>query len=141
MTNRRSFIKSITGLAGTSLAFAAGIKGRVKITDIQTMMMQGPRTYTLVKVLTDAGVFGIGEAYGSPGAGVRDQVLTLKQELLGKDPTEIDVVYTGLGQRIDGSAHSLMRGISGIEMALWDVTGKLLNTPATKLLGGKFRDK
>jgi L-alanine-DL-glutamate epimerase-like enolase superfamily enzyme len=141
MINRRRFVKSMAGLAGTSLAFAAGLKGRVKITDIQTMMLQGPRSYTLVKVSSDAGVFGIGEAYGSPGAGVRDQVAVLKQELLGKDPTEIDVLYTGLGQRTDGSAHSLMRGISGIEMALWDLTGKLLGTPATKLLGGKFRDR
>src|SRR5207245_2356419 len=65
----------------------------------------------------------------------------LKDELDGKDPTEIDVLYTELGQRTDGSAHGLMRGISGIEMALWDLTGKLLNTPATTLLGGKFRDR
>ncbi len=141
MINRRSFLQSVAGFAGAPFAFAAAVKGRVKITDIQTMMLQGPRTYTLVKVLTDAGVYGIGEAYGSPGSGVKEQVLTLKGELLGKDPTEIDVIYTGLGQRTDGSAHSLLRGISGIEMALWDVTGKLLGTPATKLLGGKFRER
>src|SRR5207248_3307876 len=100
MLNRRTFLRSM-GLAAAPLAFAASVKGRVKITDIQTMMLQGPRSYTLVKVLTDAGVFGIGEAYGSPGAGVRDQIVTLKQELIGKDPTEIDVVYTMLGQRTD----------------------------------------
>ena len=99
MMNRRDFVKTMAGLAGaSSLAFAAGIKGRVKITDIQTMILKGPRTYTLVKVLSDAGVYGIGEAYGSPGAGVRDQVMTLKDELIGKDPTEIDVLYTELGQ-------------------------------------------
>ena len=38
----------------------------MKIRDIQTMVLQGPRTYTLVKVVSDAGVYGIGEAYGTP---------------------------------------------------------------------------
>jgi len=36
------------------------------------MVMPGPRTYTLVKVVSDAGVYGIGESYGSPGAGVKE---------------------------------------------------------------------
>ena len=70
----------------------------------------GPRTYTLVKVVSDAGLFGIGEAYGNPGAGVKEQIFALKPDLIGKDPLQIDVIYTGLGQRTDGSAHSLMRG-------------------------------
>ena len=63
-------------------------------------------------------------------------MLALKPELIGKDPLEIDAIYTGLGQRTDGSAHALMRGVSGIEMALWDLAGKILGVPATTLLGG-----
>jgi L-alanine-DL-glutamate epimerase-like enolase superfamily enzyme len=43
--------------------------------------------------------------------------------------------------RTDGSAHALMRAASGIEMALWDLAGKILGVPSTVLLGGKFRDK
>ena len=78
---------------------------------------------------------------GSPGAGVREQILTLKGEIAGKDPLEIDAIYTGLGQRTDGSAHALMRGVSGIEMALWDLAGKTLGVPTTTLLGGRFRDR
>ena len=54
---------------------AAAERKRVKIRDIQTMVMQGPRTYTLVKVVSDAGIYGIGEAYGSPGVGVKEQIL------------------------------------------------------------------
>jgi L-alanine-DL-glutamate epimerase-like enolase superfamily enzyme len=61
---------------------------------------------------------------------------------------EIDVIYTNLGvgvgplagSRADGSAHMLMRVASGIEMALWDLAGKILNVPMTVLLGGEFRD-
>jgi L-alanine-DL-glutamate epimerase and related enzymes of enolase superfamily len=141
--SRRQFLKAATALPFLNRyhALAAPAKGKVKIRDIRVMMLQGPRTYTLVKVETDAGVYGIGEAYGSPGAGVKEQVLALKPDLIGKDPLEIDVLYTNLPQRTDGSAHSLMRAASGVEVALWDVAGKILGVPATTLLGGRFRDK
>jgi L-alanine-DL-glutamate epimerase-like enolase superfamily enzyme len=113
------------------------------------MIMQGGRTYTMVKIVSDAGVYGIGEAYGSPGIGVKEQILSLKPWLIGKDPLEIDTLYTMMGvrqpslsgSRTDGSAHMLIRAASGIEMALWDLAGKLLGVPTTTLLGGKFRDK
>ena len=105
------------------------------------MILQGPRTYTLVKVESDAGLHGIGEAYGSPGVGVKEGILALKPELIGKDPLGIDALMTGLGWRTDGSAHMLIRAVSGIEMALWDLAGKTLGVPTTTLLGGKFRDR
>jgi L-alanine-DL-glutamate epimerase-like enolase superfamily enzyme len=128
---------------------AAAERKRAKIRDVQTMIMQGGRTYTLVKIVSDTGEYGIGEAYGSPGIGVKEQVLALRPWLMGKDPLEIDALYTGLGSgarslsgaRTDGSAHSLMRAASGLEMALWDLAGKILGVPSTTLLGGKFRDK
>ncbi|MGH9661907.1 MAG: mandelate racemase/muconate lactonizing enzyme family protein, partial [Bryobacteraceae bacterium] len=128
---------------------AAAARSRAKIRDVQTMMLQGGRTYTLVKIVADDGVYGIGEAYGSPGIGVREQVMALKPWLVGRDPLEIDAIYTQLGERTsslsgtrtDGSAHNLLRAASGIEMALWDLAGKILGAPVTSLLGGKFRDK
>lgn len=143
MLSRRTFIKSVSGLPFLTgyHALAAPDKGKVKIRDVRVMMLQGPRTYTLVKVETDAGLYGIGEAYGNPGAGVKEQVLALKPDLIGKDPLEIDAIYTGLPQRTDGSAHSLMRAVSGVEVALWDLAGKILGVPTTTLLGGRFRDR
>src|SRR4029450_12360648 len=129
---------------------AASERKRVKIRDVQGMMMQGAsRTYTLIKITSDAGLYGIAEAYGSPGVGVKEQVLSLKPWLVGKDPLEIDKRYTQKGERTrdlsgtrtDGSAHNLMRAVSGIEMALWDLSGKVLDVPTSTLLGGKFRDK
>ena len=114
------------------------------------MTIQGPsRTYLLVKVMADDGVFGMAEAYGTPGIGVKEQILSLKPGLVGKDPLEIDAIYTFLdehakdlsGTRTDGSAHNLMRAASGIEMALWDLAGKALGVPTTTLLGGRFRQR
>ncbi len=105
------------------------------------MILQGPRTYTFVKVISDAGVYGIGEGYGTPGIGVKAGVLELRPYFLGKDPLEIETLYNGLGNRIDGSANMLVRAVSVIEMALWDLAGKLLNQPVTTLLGGSYRDR
>jgi L-alanine-DL-glutamate epimerase-like enolase superfamily enzyme len=140
---RRTFLQTLSAAPFLSRyhAIAAPDLNKVKIRDIQTMVVQGPRTYTLVKVVSDAGLYGIGEAYGSPGAGVKEQIHVLKSEIIGKDPLQIDTIYTGLGQRTDGSAHSLMRGVSGIEMALWDLAGKIVGLPVSTLLGGRFRDK
>jgi L-alanine-DL-glutamate epimerase-like enolase superfamily enzyme len=142
---RRSFLAAAAGMP----LLAAAERKRVKIRDVQTMVFQGGRTYTLVKVVADDGQFGIGEAYGTPAVGVKEQILALKPWLQGKDPLEIDTLYTRMGlrtsnlsgTRTDGSAHNLMRAVSGIEMALWDLAGKVLAVPTTTLLGGKFRDK
>ena len=128
---------------------AAAQRKRVKIRDVQVMMLEGGRTYTLIKITADDGLFGLAEAYGSPGVGVKEQVLSLKPWLVGKDPLEIDTLYTWMGRgtrslsgtRTDGSAHNLIRAVSGIEMALWDLAGKILDVPTSTLLGGKFRDR
>ena len=88
---------------------AAAERKRVKIRDVQVMLMQGPgRTYTLVKITSDAGPYGIAEAYGSPGVGVKEQVLSLKPWLVGKDPLEIDKLYTQMGEgsaQLERDAH------------------------------------
>ncbi len=165
--SRRQFLRGLGAapLAGPVLAYAglgvpaflssfheaaAAERKRVKIRDVQVMVMQGAsRTYTLIKITSDAGLYGIAEAYGTPGVGVKEQVLSLKPWLVGKDPLEIDKLYTQMGEgtrdlsgtRTDGSAHNLIRAVSGIEMALWDLAGKILEVPTSTLLGGKFRDK
>ncbi|MCL6544430.1 MAG: mandelate racemase/muconate lactonizing enzyme family protein [Bryobacteraceae bacterium] len=144
--NRRRFLRACAGAAAVSpLAqfhlLAASERGRVKIRDIKVMVLKGPRTYTLVKVESDAGLYGIGEGYGSPGVGIKEGVLELRPYFLGKDPLEIETLYLGLGQRVDGSAHMLLRAVSAIETALWDLAGKILNVPAATLLGGRFRNR
>jgi L-alanine-DL-glutamate epimerase-like enolase superfamily enzyme len=83
--SRRGFL----GLAaGMPLFGAVAQKQRLKIRDVQAMVLKGPRTYTLVKVVADDGLYGIAEAYGSPAIGVKDQVLGMKPLLVGKDPLD-----------------------------------------------------
>jgi gluconate/galactonate dehydratase len=149
---RRSFLSAAATVLSLNIyqRLAAAERKRLKIRDVSTMTLQGPsRTYLLVKVLADDGIYGIAEAYGTPGIGVKEQILSMKPGLVGKDPLEIDVIYTLLdehlkdlsGTRTDGSAHNLMRAASGIEMALWDLAGKALGVPTATLLGGRFRHK
>jgi L-alanine-DL-glutamate epimerase-like enolase superfamily enzyme len=148
---RRGFVAALAGAPFLTRyhLLAEPEKRRYKIRDVQAMVISGPRTYTLVKITADNGVYGIAEAYGSPAIGVKEQILDLKRSLAGKDPLEIDTIYTHLGEggkslsgsRTDGSAHELMRAASGIEMALWDLSGRLLGQPVTTLLGGHFRDR
>jgi L-alanine-DL-glutamate epimerase-like enolase superfamily enzyme len=138
--SRRRFLGALSSLAGFE-ALAAPERGRARIADVRAMVLQGPRTYTFVKVGTDTGVYGIGEGYGSPGVGIKAGVLELRPYFLGKDPLEIEALYNGLGNRIDGSAHMLLRAVSAIEIALWDLAGKLLNQPTATLLGGRYRDR
>ena len=148
---RRDFIRTAACavLPESYRLLAEPEKGRYAIRNVQSIIISGPRTYTLVRVVANNGVAGIAEAYGSPAIGVKEQILGLKPLLVGKDPLAIDVIYTYLGEggsslsgtRTDGSAHSLMRAASGIEMALWDLSGRLLGQPVTTLLGGSFRDR
>ena len=154
--SRRQFLRGVAAaplLAAArplATARAAAQRKRPKIRDVQVMILQGPgRTYTLIRITADTGHHGIAEAYGSPGVGVKEQVLSLKPWLVGKDPLEIDALYTHMGEgtpslsgtRTDGSAHNLMRAASGVEMALWDLAGKILDVPVSTLLGGRFRDR
>lgn len=123
-------------------ARAAVETGKHKIRSLDVMILQGAdRNYTYVRVNTDTGLHGIGEGYGSPGAGIKGQMLALEPLLVGKDPLEIEKIYVGLGRHTDGSAHTFMRGVSGVEMALWDLAGKILNVPTRTLLGGTYRNK
>src|ERR1700730_955584 len=122
---------------------------RQTIKNLRCMVLSGERTYIFVKITASDGTYGIGEAYGSPSVGTKEQILELKPFLVGKDPLGIDAIYSELGRganslsgtRTDGSAHNLARAASGIEMALWDLAGKILAVPVTMLLGGRFRDK
>ena len=143
--NRREFL---TALAGGAIALplhlkAEPLRGKVKITDVKVMIVRGTWDWNLVKIETDSGVYGIGEAYWGPG--VKDVILKqLKPLLIGEDPLNVDKLYTKILMRSAGAGAIggvTVTAASGIEIALWDLAGRILNTPAVNLLGGKFRDK
>jgi L-alanine-DL-glutamate epimerase-like enolase superfamily enzyme len=92
MLSRRQFLQAPCAAPLFAAPFwkaAAAEAGKHKIRDVQTMMMQGGRTYTLVKITAESGAFGIGEAYGSPGIGVREQILGLKSWLIRSTPASV----------------------------------------------------
>ena len=77
--SRRQFLGAAAGVPFLTAyhRLAAAERKRVKIRDVQTMTMQGAsRTYVLVRIVSDDGLYGIGEAYGSPGVGVSEQILS-----------------------------------------------------------------
>jgi len=113
----------------------------VEITDVQTTMVDGNFPWTLVRVYTDAGVVGTGEAYW--GAGVPEVVARMRPFVVGENPLDLDRLYEHLVQKMSGEgslAGVTVTAISGIEVALHDLVGKLLDVPAYQLLGGKYRD-
>ena len=114
----------------------------VEITDVQTTMVDGNFPWTLVRVYTDAGVVGTGEAYW--GAGVPELIERMTPFLVGENPLDIDRLYEHLVQKMsgEGSVEGVtVTAISGIEVALHDLAGKILELPAYQLLGGKYRDE
>ncbi len=143
MTSRRGFLFAGLAAALPLHTLAAPLKNKVKITDVKVMIVRGTWDWNLVKIETDAGVSGIGEAYWGPG--VKDLILNqLKPLIIGEDPLNVDKLYTKMLMKSGGAgaiAGVTVTAASGIEIALWDLAGRLLDTPAVNLLGGKFRDR
>ncbi|WP_160134624.1 mandelate racemase/muconate lactonizing enzyme family protein [Halococcus salsus] len=113
-----------------------------EITDVQTAMVDGNYPWVLVRVYTDAGVVGTGEAYW--GGGETAVIERMRPFLVGENPLDIDRLYEHLIQKMSGEgsiAGKAISSISGIEIALHDLAGKLLGVPAYQLLGGKYRDE
>jgi len=112
------------------------------ITDVQTTIVDGNYPWILVRVYTDAGVVGTGESYW--GGGEAEIIERMKPFVQGENPLDIDRLYEHLVQKMSGEGSisgKVISAISGIELALHDVAGKLLDIPAYQLLGGKYRDE
>ncbi|OXM87501.1 mandelate racemase/muconate lactonizing enzyme family protein [Paenibacillus rigui] len=109
----------------------------LRITDIRFADIVGaPMHCSLIKVYTNQGLVGFGE--------VRDgadklYALQLKSRLIGENPCNIDKLFRRIKQ-FGGHARQ-GGGVSGIEIALWDLAGKAYHIPIYQMLGGKFRDK
>jgi galactonate dehydratase len=116
----------------------------MKITRIETLPApMGYRDFLICRVHTDEGLTGIGEPYpAGPNTAVAAVIADFATWLEGKDPRDI----TGIWQHL--YAHSRFPGgsvvnaaISGIEHALWDISGKAAGLPVYRMLGGKCRDR
>jgi L-alanine-DL-glutamate epimerase-like enolase superfamily enzyme len=110
----------------------------LKIADLRvaTVVKPGPSPNTIIRIETNQGVYGLGE--------VRDgasptYALMLKSRILGENPLNIDRIFRKIKQ-FGGPARQA-GGVCSIEMALWDIAGKVYNVPVYQMLGGKFRDR
>lgn len=118
-------------------------KPELKITDVQAFLVNAGHNYVYVKVSTDQGIHGWGEAYpGGPDAATVANVLDFKEWLVGKDPRNIEYLWATMYNftRFPGGL-VVNAAISGIELALWDIAGKAAGLPVYMLLGGKCRNK
>jgi len=116
----------------------------VKIAGIDTYLVElGGRNLCFVKVRTDEGIAGIGEAYSvGPDRATAEAIHYFEDWLIGLDPLDIEGIWQRLyiGSRFPGGS-VINSALSGIDQALWDIKGKALNTPVYQLLGGKCRDR
>jgi len=113
------------------------------IVNVSSAVIEANFDYTYVCVELDDGTRGYGESFFAPG--LPQAITRIGELLIGRDPRNIRALVNMM--RIATAASSgpygegsLMHAISGIETALWDVTGKLMGEPVWALLGGKFRD-
>ncbi|MGQ9781055.1 MAG: mandelate racemase/muconate lactonizing enzyme family protein [Nitrososphaeria archaeon] len=99
-----------------------------------------------VKVVTDEGSFGFGESLVRevPQATAEIVERLLKKIVVGKDPQDIEVLWEEMFSTLKTRGHTkgyFVEALSGIDIALWDLKGKLTNQPVYRLLGGKFQDR
>lgn len=100
------------------------------------------RQYLIVRITTDDGTTGYGECWG-PIAG-NDQVVgqMLAPMLVGRDPLDTGRLWEEMAFKLRWAYHSFSpySALSGVDIALWDLKGKLLGRPVSQLLGGRFRE-
>ncbi|MDR7418243.1 MAG: mandelate racemase/muconate lactonizing enzyme family protein [Armatimonadota bacterium] len=98
----------------------------------------------IVRITTDTGLVGYGEAKAPVAPEATREIVRdlLTPIVLGADPLDVDVLWERMYSTMRLRAHLsgfLLEAISGIDLALWDLAGKILNVPVVKLLGGAYR--
>jgi L-alanine-DL-glutamate epimerase-like enolase superfamily enzyme len=132
----------------------------MKITDVETIHLRlptieqecnGTQDALLVKITTDAGLVGIGEVDSSPHVvkAVFDAPYShtlacgLRGLLIGEDPRDIERLWEKMyrGTLYFGRRGAAVHALSGADIALWDLFGKITGMPVCRLLGGAYRDR
>lgn len=140
--SRRNLLQAALGMPAAAWllnyrAVADPHAGQVKITKIKTMGLDNVGDGCLIRIETDAGIVGCGEA-GLPSAAARTRVEMMAPQLVGQDPLAIEPHFYMLA----ATQYSFMANIptvSGIDSALWDLAGKITGYPIYRLLGGPIR--
>lgn len=115
----------------------------MKITDVKVWLVRGIKyNWTLLKIYTDEGYTGVGEATNWPGSPiVFEAAKHVGQRIIGLDPMKTDFIWTKLYRDLNwiGPYGASLCAISGIDMALLDLKAKVLGVPCYELLGGAYR--
>lgn len=108
----------------------------LKITDMRIAVVASNYDYPIIRIDTNQGVYGLGEVRD---AGHKENALQFKSMLLGQNPCNVDMIFRAIKRY--GSSGREGGGVSGIEIALLDLVGKVYGVPCYQLLGGKYRDR
>jgi galactonate dehydratase len=151
--SRRSVLHRAAGLAGAlalpqlGAAVQAAVspyrRPKLKITDVRTAEVRVHGYQLHVRVYTDQGITGHGEATDSIQGGV-PLVRFFRRMLVGQDPLNVEAIYervrtAGIFAGAQGGQY--VTALTAIEIALWDIAGKALGLPVYQLLGGRVRDR
>ncbi|MCS0494441.1 mandelate racemase/muconate lactonizing enzyme family protein [Ancylobacter sp. MQZ15Z-1] len=128
----------------------------MKIAELRTHVLEAPleqpfgwsvdrttvRKSCIVEIVTDTGLVGWGECFGParPNAAV---VNVFRDLLIGADPIATDVIWQNLYNRFrdQGQKGLVISGLSGVDIALWDIKGKAFGVPVHRLMGGPMRTR
>lgn len=109
---------------------------QLKITDVRAAVVCSNYDYPIIRIDTNQDVYGIGEVRD---AGHKENALQFKSILLGQNPCNVDMIFRAIKHY--GNWGREGGGVSGLELALWDLVGKVYGVPCYQFLGGKYRDK
>ncbi len=109
---------------------------RLQITDMRFVLVASNYDYPIIRIDTNQGVYGLGEARD---AGREGSAMVLKPHLVGQNPLSIEPILDRL--RIFSNHQRMGGGYSAVDMALHDIAGKVYGVPAWRLIGSKYRDR
>lgn len=115
----------------------------MKIKSLETFLANaGLRNYLFVRLTTDTGLTGVGEASLEWQERAVEVLLNewVASRVIGRDPFDIEAVVGGMIRDQYQGGSTVMTAISGVEIALWDIIGKACRQPVYKLIGGRVRE-
>jgi L-alanine-DL-glutamate epimerase-like enolase superfamily enzyme len=151
--NRRGILKSTFAMAAGGLFARGGVHAEaqtnikntnlrsspstLKITDMRycVVVKPGPSPCPIIRIDTNQGVYGLGEVRDVAGY---QYAMVLKNRILGENPLNVDYLFEKISQF--GGISRQAGGVCAVEMALWDIVGKVYDAPVYQMLGGKWRD-
>ena len=141
--NRRSFLYSLLGAAPAGL-LAQAKSLNLKITGLKTFVVNaGSVNWVYCKIYTNQGLVGLGEgSVTSKEATVTQAIMEHERYLIGKDPTDIELLWQGMFRNPRWRGGPILNSaMAAIEIACWDIVGKALGRPVYDLLGGRLYER